>query len=91
MRLTESVEEPIEVVRDGEPIAVPLCVDLDGALLATDLLWESLAVLVRKRPGSLLSLPLWLLNGKAHFNIMGQSRRSHSMKRANAVPRRDSS
>lgn len=45
----------------------PLCVDLDGTLIATDALWESLLLLVKSKPLSLLSLPLWLLKGKAHF------------------------
>ena len=45
----------------------PLYVDLDGTLIATDLLHESLLQLVRASPLSLLSLPLWLLRGKAAF------------------------
>jgi 4-hydroxybenzoate polyprenyltransferase len=44
---------------------LPLYVDLDGTLLATDLLHESLLKLVRSSPLSLLRLPLWLLRGKA--------------------------
>jgi 4-hydroxybenzoate polyprenyltransferase/phosphoserine phosphatase len=46
---------------------LPLYVDLDGTLIATDLLHESLLQLVRASPLSLLSLPLWLLRGKAAF------------------------
>jgi 4-hydroxybenzoate polyprenyltransferase len=46
---------------------LPLYVDLDGTLLATDLLHESLLKLVRSSPLSLLRLPLWLLRGKAAF------------------------
>ena len=45
----------------------PLCVDLDGTLIATDALWESLLLLVKSKPISLLSLPLWFMKGKAHF------------------------
>ncbi|KWT72590.1 MULTISPECIES: UbiA family prenyltransferase [unclassified Variovorax] len=45
----------------------PLYVDLDGTLIATDSLHESLLQLVRASPASLLSLPLWLLRGKAAF------------------------
>lgn len=44
-----------------------LCVDLDGTLVATDLLWESLLVLLRERPWTLRLLPGWLAGGKAHF------------------------
>ncbi len=45
----------------------PLYVDLDGTLIATDLLHESLLQLVRSAPGSLLSLPWWLVHGKSAF------------------------
>jgi 4-hydroxybenzoate polyprenyltransferase/phosphoserine phosphatase len=45
----------------------PLCVDLDGTLIAGDLLWESVVRLARRSPLSLLLLPLWLLRGKAHL------------------------
>jgi 4-hydroxybenzoate polyprenyltransferase/phosphoserine phosphatase len=45
----------------------PLCVDLDGTLIAGDLLWEAVLALLRQRPWLLLMLPLWLLRGKAHL------------------------
>lgn len=45
--------------------AIPLCVDLDGTLIRSDLLWESLLQLARRRPLALLSLPLRLLRGRA--------------------------
>ncbi len=44
---------------------LPLYVDLDGTLIATDSLHESLFKLVRAAPLALLSLPLWLLQGRA--------------------------
>jgi 4-hydroxybenzoate polyprenyltransferase/phosphoglycolate phosphatase-like HAD superfamily hydrolase len=44
-----------------------LCVDLDGTLIATDLLWESFLILLKTRAWSLFFLPVWLLKGKAHF------------------------
>lgn len=44
-----------------------LYVDLDGTLISTDLLHESLLQLVRASPGTLLRLPLLLLEGKAAF------------------------
>ncbi|MGK6310163.1 UbiA family prenyltransferase [Variovorax sp. DT-64] len=44
---------------------LPLYVDLDGTLIATDSLHESLLKLVRVSPRALLSLPLWLLRGRA--------------------------
>jgi phosphoserine phosphatase len=43
----------------------PLYVDLDGTLVATDLLHESVLRLVRASPMALLQLPLWLAHGKA--------------------------
>lgn len=51
-----------------------LYVDLDGSLIATDLLDESLLRLVRDSPLSLLSLPVWLLQGKAAFKDQVASR-----------------
>lgn len=44
---------------------VPLVVDLDGTLLRSDSLIESLLVLARTRPLALLALPLWLRRGRA--------------------------
>lgn len=47
--------------------AVALCVDLDGTLLKSDLLYESALALLARKPWLLLLLPLWLLRGKAGF------------------------
>ena len=44
-----------------------LCVDLDGTLLSTDLLWESALILLKKKPWALGFFPFWLVKGKAHF------------------------
>lgn len=44
-----------------------LCVDLDGTLLRSDLLHESLLALLAKNPLYAFLLPLWLLRGKAAF------------------------
>jgi len=46
---------------------IPLCVDLDGTLLHTDLLHESVLALLRRNPLYLFLLPLWLLRGKANL------------------------
>jgi 4-hydroxybenzoate polyprenyltransferase/phosphoserine phosphatase len=43
----------------------PLCVDLDGTLVETDTLWESLLRLLRERPLDVLLLPFWVARGKA--------------------------
>ncbi len=45
--------------------ARPLCVDLDGTLVKSDTLVDSLLVMVRTHSRSLLSVPGWILKGKA--------------------------
>ena len=42
-----------------------LCVDLDGTLLNSDILYESLLALLARNPLYVFMLPLWLLRGKA--------------------------
>jgi 4-hydroxybenzoate polyprenyltransferase len=51
----------------GEPGGAepPLFVDLDGTLVKTDLLLESLLVLIKLQPWTVVLLPLWLLRGRA--------------------------
>jgi len=45
----------------------PLVVDLDGTLVKTDLLIESICSLLRQEPLALFALPFWLLKGRAHL------------------------
>lgn len=45
----------------------PLCVDLDGTLIWSDLLVESIFALLKINPLYLFLLPVWLLEGKAHL------------------------
>jgi phosphoserine phosphatase len=45
----------------------PLCVDLDGTLIAGDTLYISLARLARERPWAMFSLPAALAGGRARF------------------------
>jgi len=47
--------------------APPLAVDLDGTLIKTDLLIESVCRLLRQEPLALFALPVWLLKGRAHL------------------------
>jgi 4-hydroxybenzoate polyprenyltransferase len=47
--------------------AIPLAVDLDGTLIATDLLWEGLFILLKKNPLYLLLVPMWLTGGPARL------------------------
>ena len=46
-------------------ILVPLCVDLDGTLIVSDLLLESALRLIKRNPLYLFLLPFWLLRSKA--------------------------
>ncbi len=50
-----------------ETAATPLCVDLDGTLIRTDLLFESVLLLLRENFLYIFCLPFWLLAGKAAF------------------------
>lgn len=43
----------------------PICVDLDGTLLKTDTLYESLLRLLSKKPLALVNLPFWMAQGRA--------------------------
>jgi 4-hydroxybenzoate polyprenyltransferase len=51
----------------------PLCVDLDGTLVKSDTLVDSLLVLARTRPLQMFALPLHLLRGKAAFKAFVSS------------------
>jgi 4-hydroxybenzoate polyprenyltransferase len=57
------VAEPSE----DSALGRPLCVSLDGALVRTDVLWESVLFLLRKRPRLILLLPIWMLGGRARL------------------------
>lgn len=50
-----------------QPVVPPLAVDLDGTLVKTDLLLESLIALLKQKPWRLFQLPAWLLKGRASF------------------------
>ncbi|MEP7242651.1 MAG: UbiA family prenyltransferase [Gammaproteobacteria bacterium] len=43
----------------------PLCVDLDGTLIRSDLLLESMLALIRRNPLYVFLIPLWLFRGRA--------------------------
>jgi 4-hydroxybenzoate polyprenyltransferase len=62
--------DPAEMSTPPQNLAqdpVPLIVDLDGALLRTDSLIESIFALARTKPLSLFKLPLWCTKGAAGF------------------------
>lgn len=48
---------------------VPLAVDLDGTLIASDLLWESVFLLLRRNPLCLFLMPFWLIKGPATLKL----------------------
>jgi 4-hydroxybenzoate polyprenyltransferase len=49
------------------PGTCPLCVDLDGTLVKSDTLVDSVLVLGRQHPAMLLKIPGWIAQGKASF------------------------
>lgn len=46
---------------------IPLCVDLDGTLIRTDIGFESALALLRRNPFYLFLCLFWLLRGRAHL------------------------
>lgn len=48
----------------GATESIPLCVDLDGTLILTDLLLESALLLLKRNPLYLFAFPWWLLRGR---------------------------
>src|SRR5262245_27806195 len=43
----------------------PICVDLDGTLIRTDLLFESMLLLIKEQPLALFALPWIMVRGRA--------------------------
>jgi 4-hydroxybenzoate polyprenyltransferase/phosphoserine phosphatase len=52
---------------EGSPSSVPLCVDLDGTLIRTDILWESIVRLWRRPRAAFGALLALLLRGRPGF------------------------
>jgi 4-hydroxybenzoate polyprenyltransferase len=63
-QLQPEIYMPTTVTTEQKDL-VPLCVDLDGTLIKTDLLWESMVRLLKSNPLYLLILPFWWLKGRA--------------------------
>jgi len=55
------------VIETKENTLKPLCVDLDGTIIATDTLMESILIAVKKNPLMLLIFPFWLIRGRYYF------------------------
>ena len=51
----------------GNPVAPVVCIDLDGTIIATDLLWESLLEFFRRKPLRILAIPFWILRGRSYL------------------------
>lgn len=49
----------------NKSLAIPLCVDLDGTLIHSDLLLETFLLLIKRNPFYLGLIFFWLLGGKA--------------------------
>lgn len=54
-----------EMLHSSNPL--PLCVDLDGTLVKSDTLVDSVFALARQNPRAILQIPGWLAQGKAAF------------------------
>src|SRR4051795_10618580 len=49
----------------GLPVSMPLVLDLDGTLIAGDLLYKSFGSILRRNPFVVLQCAAWLLRGRA--------------------------
>src|ERR1700674_1418166 len=64
---TETTHRSRTVVPIQTTCSGPLYVDMAGTLLATDMLWEMLVLLLKTKPALLLRALFWLIKGKAFF------------------------
>lgn len=53
---------------------IPLVADLDGTIIKTDILYESLMLLIKKNPFYLFLIPFWLIKGKSFIKQMAIER-----------------
>jgi 4-hydroxybenzoate polyprenyltransferase/soluble P-type ATPase len=58
---------PLSCLRDLQETDLTVVVDLDGCLVASDTLWESLLVYLRHNPFNIVRAFLWLFQGKTAF------------------------
>jgi phosphoserine phosphatase len=66
--LPAPTDKDAPAARQAPAVPAPvLCVDLDGTLIAADLLRLSVGRLLRRNPFALFQLPIWLLRGRAHL------------------------
>ena len=57
----------LDGIGDEAAAGLPLCVDLDGTLVKSDTLVDTVIVLARQSPRTVLQFPLWIWEGKASF------------------------
>ena len=63
----EGTASSVDGLGDQTVQSVPLCVDLDGTLVKSDTLLDTVVVLARQNPAALLHFPRWISRGKAVF------------------------
>lgn len=56
---------------------VPLCIDLDGTLIATDSLWEGVVSILIRRPWLIFAMVAWAVSGKAVLKREVAARLAH--------------
>ncbi len=65
--VAELTSSPAAEPEPAHAVLRPLCVDLDGSLVKSDTLVDSLLALLRTHPGVAFKLPVRLLKGRAAF------------------------
>jgi 4-hydroxybenzoate polyprenyltransferase len=70
----EGAASSLNGLEDRASASVPLCVDLDGTLVKSDTLLDTVIVLARQSPTALLHFPRWVSQGKAVFKREVSSR-----------------
>ncbi len=63
--LPEPLQSDVGMV--ASPVTVPLCVDLDGTLVRTDMILETAVERLRTAPFEVFLWPIWLLRGRVEF------------------------
>jgi 4-hydroxybenzoate polyprenyltransferase len=61
-------------VSESAALSVPVCVDLDGTLIRSDMLFESALLLIKRNPFYVFRMVVWLLSGKAALKAQIASR-----------------
>src|ERR1700712_1847056 len=69
--------DPIETVF-ALPVSMPLVLDLDGTLIADDLLYKSFFSILRRNPFIVFGCARWLLTGRAARNRQLALRNRHN-------------